>query len=266
MQYNDGNQSYNITKPFEGVLPNMERRWQETDSAWLREDLGKFQTITTCESCKGNRLKKEALAVKVGDKNIGEVARMTISQAEAWFAALPKSLTKKQNEIARLILREINERLGFLINVGLEYLTLARASRTLSGGESQRIRLASQIGSGLTGVLYVLDEPSIGLHQRDNKRLLTTLKRLRELGNTVVVVEHDEEAILNADNLVDMGPGAGIHGGQVVATGSPVDVMSVTESLTGQYLTGLREIEIPKQRRTGPVSYTHLTLPTILLV
>ena len=259
MQYSDGNQSYNITKPFEGVLPNMERRWQETDSTWVREDLAKFQTITTCDSCKGNRLKQEALAVKVGNKNIGDVASLTIDEAEAWFIDLPKSLTKKQIEIARLILREINERLGFLKNVGLEYLSLARSSRTLSGGESQRIRLASQIGSGLTGVLYVLDEPSIGLHQRDNKRLLSTLKRLRELGNTVVVVEHDEEAILSADNLVDMGPGAGIHGGQVVASGSPKHVMAVSESLTGQYLTGLRQIEVPQHRRTGHLDQT-LTL------
>ena len=251
MHYSDGKQSYKLIKVFEGVLPNMERRWQETDSSWVREDLSKFQITKLCESCNGNRLKQEALAVKISNKHIGDVAHMTIDEAKTWFGELHTSLTKKQNEIAQRILREINERLGFLKNVGLEYLTLARASRTLSGGESQRIRLASQIGSGLTGVLYVLDEPSIGLHQRDNNRLLTTLKRLRDLGNTVVVVEHDEEAILNADNVVDMGPGAGIHGGQVVATGSPTTVMGVSESLTGQYLVGDREIEIPKKRRSG---------------
>ena len=251
MHYSDGKQSYKFSKVFEGVLPNMERRWQETDSSWVREDLSKFQITKLCESCNGNRLKQEALAVKISNKHIGDVAHMTIDEAKSWFGELHTSLTKKQNEIAQRILREINERLGFLKNVGLEYLTLARASRTLSGGESQRIRLASQIGSGLTGVLYVLDEPSIGLHQRDNNRLLTTLKRLRDLGNTVVVVEHDEEAILNADNVVDMGPGAGIHGGQVVATGSPTTVMEVSESLTGQYLVGDREIEIPKKRRSG---------------
>ena len=251
MHYSDGKQSYKLSKVFEGVLPNMERRWQETDSSWVREDLSKFQITKICESCNGNRLKQEALAVKISNKHIGDVAHMTIDEAKTWFGELHTSLTKKQNEIARRILREINERLGFLKNVGLEYLTLARSSRTLSGGESQRIRLASQIGSGLTGVLYVLDEPSIGLHQRDNNRLLTTLKRLRELGNTVVVVEHDEEAILNADNVVDMGPGAGIHGGQVVATGSPTTVMEVSESLTGQYLVGHRQIEIPKKRRSG---------------
>ena len=251
MHYDDGKQSYNITKPFEGVLPNMERRWQETDSSWIRDELSKFQTNSTCEACDGNRLKAEALAVKLDGKHIGDVAHMSIDEAELWFVGLHKTLTKKQNEIARRILREINERLGFLKNVGLEYLTLARSSRTLSGGESQRIRLASQIGSGLTGVLYVLDEPSVGLHQRDNKRLLETLKHLRELGNTVVVVEHDEEAILNADHVVDMGPGAGINGGQVVANGPPTHVMKASESLTGQYLTGFRQIEIPKERRTG---------------
>ena len=251
MEYNDGKQTYNIIKPFEGVLPNMERRWQESDSPWVREELSKYQTTTKCEACNGNRLKPEALAVKIADKHIGDVAGMTIDKAEYWFIELHKILTDKQIEIARRVLREITERLGFLKNVGLEYLTLARSSRTLSGGESQRIRLASQIGSGLTGVLYVLDEPSIGLHQRDNNRLLSTLKRLRTLGNTVVVVEHDEEAILSADNVVDMGPGAGIHGGNVVAAGPPEQVMEVSESLTGQYLTGLRQIEIPKKRRKG---------------
>jgi len=251
MHYDDGKQSYDITKPFEGVIPNMERRWQETDSAWIREELSKYQTVTKCEACDANRLKPEALAVKLNGKHIGDVAKMSIDESEEWFAHLHTTLNKNQNEIARRILREINERLGFLKNVGLEYLTLSRSSRTLSGGESQRIRLASQIGSGLTGVLYVLDEPSIGLHQRDNNRLLETLKRLRDLGNSVVVVEHDEDAILSADHLVDMGPGAGIHGGQVVASGTPAEVMKASESLTGQYLTGFRQIEMPKERRKG---------------
>ncbi len=249
MTYDDGKNAYEIKKPFEGVIPNMERRWRETDSSWIREELSKFQTVTSCEACGGFRLKPEALAVKVAGKHIGEVSRMSIDEAEAWFAGLHRHLTRTQNEIARRILREINERLGFLRNVGLEYLTLSRSSRTLSGGESQRIRLASQIGSGLTGVLYVLDEPSIGLHQRDNNRLLETLRRLRDLGNSVIVVEHDEDAIRAADHIVDMGPGAGIHGGEVVAQGTPDDVMSSTESLTGQYLTGFRQIEVPKERR-----------------
>ncbi len=251
LNYDDGKQSYEIDKPFEGVIPNMDRRWRETDSSWIRDDLAKYQTITTCDVCGGHRLKPEALAVKIDGRHIGEVAAMSIDEAESWFAGLHKILTKKQNEIARRILREINERLGFLNNVGLEYLTLSRASRTLSGGESQRIRLASQIGSGLTGVLYVLDEPSIGLHQRDNNRLLETLKQLRDLGNTVIVVEHDEDAIRTADHVVDMGPGAGIHGGQVVATGTPDAIMQSSESLTGQYLTGFRQIEIPQKRRSG---------------
>ncbi len=251
LAYDDGKQEYEIKKPFEGVVPNMERRWRETDSSWIREDLAKYQTVTTCDVCEGYRLKPEALAVKINGKHISEITRLSISDAESWFAGLHKNLTKKQNEIARRILREINERLGFLNNVGLEYLTLARSSRTLSGGESQRIRLASQIGSGLTGVLYVLDEPSIGLHQRDNNRLLNTLKRLRDLGNTVIVVEHDEDAMRAADYLVDIGPGAGIHGGKIIAIGSPDDIMKSTESLTGQYLTGFRQIEIPKERRPG---------------
>jgi excinuclease ABC subunit A len=251
MSYDDGKQSYDLKKPFEGVLTNMERRWRETDSSWIRDELSKYQTTTTCDACEGYRLKPEALAVKIDDHHIGKVARMSIDDVGAWFAGLDKRLTDKQNEIARRILREINERLGFLTNVGLEYLTLARSSRTLSGGESQRIRLASQIGSGLTGVLYVLDEPSIGLHQRDNGRLLETLKRLRDLGNSVVVVEHDEEAISTADYIVDIGPGAGIHGGQVVACGTPQEIMKASESLTGQYLTGFRQIEVPKDRRSG---------------
>ncbi|GAB4185449.1 MAG: excinuclease ABC subunit UvrA [Thalassobaculales bacterium] len=251
MVYDDGLRKYSTRKPFEGIIPNMERRWKETDSAWVREELQKYQNVTTCETCQGQRLKPEALAVRVGGHNIAAASELSIREAAAWFAALPGGLTPKQNEIAQRILKEINERLGFLVNVGLDYLTLARASATLSGGESQRIRLASQIGSGLVGVLYVLDEPSIGLHPRDNDRLLQALKRLRDLGNTVLVVEHDEEAIREADYLVDMGPGAGVHGGSVVAHGTPEAVMANPQSLTGQYLTGLRQIEVPRHRRPG---------------
>ncbi|MCP5365947.1 MAG: excinuclease ABC subunit UvrA [Hyphomicrobiales bacterium] len=251
MRYNDGSRAYEIKKPFEGVIPNMERRWRETDSAWVRDELGKFQTVTACDACGGHRLKPEALAVKIAGRHVSEVADMSIAAAGDWFDGLEAHLTAKQNEIARRILREINERLGFLRNVGLEYLTLSRASGTLSGGESQRIRLASQIGSGLTGVLYVLDEPSIGLHQRDNDRLLATLRRLRDLGNTVIVVEHDEDAIRSADYLVDMGPGAGVHGGRVVATGTPAQVMANPDSLTGRYLTGLEQVPVPAKRRPG---------------
>ena len=249
MVYDDGLRSYEIKKPFEGVIPNMERRWRETDSSWVRDELSRYQTVTVCETCAGHRLKPEALAVKIAGLHISETTAMSIDRAHAWFARLEESLTPTQREIARRILREVNERLRFLVNVGLEYLTLSRASATLSGGESQRIRLASQIGSGLTGVLYVLDEPSIGLHQRDNDRLLGTLKRLRDLGNTVIVVEHDEEAILSADYVVDMGPGAGIHGGHVVARGTPADVMASPESLTGQYLTGFLQVPVPARRR-----------------
>ena len=249
MSYHDGNKSYEITKPFEGVIPNMERRWRETDSSWVRDELGRYQTVTTCSECGGARLKPEALAVKIDKLHISEVAEMSIDAAHEWFSALDAKLSDKHREIARRILREINERLGFLNNVGLDYLTLSRSSGTLSGGESQRIRLASQIGSGLTGVLYVLDEPSIGLHQRDNARLLETLARLRDLGNTVIVVEHDEDAIRTADHLIDIGPGAGIHGGEVVAAGTPKEVMQSKRSLTAQYLNGTRRIEIPGQRR-----------------
>jgi excinuclease ABC subunit A len=251
MEYNDGLKSYSVTKPFEGVIPNLARRWRETDSAWVRDELSRFQSTAACEACDGFRLKPEALAVKIADRHISHVAEMSVAAADAWFRGLDDALTPKQREIAERILKEINERLGFLNNVGLDYLTLSRASGTLSGGESQRIRLASQIGSGLTGVLYVLDEPSIGLHQRDNARLLRTLERLRDLGNTVIVVEHDEEAIRAADYLVDMGPGAGVHGGQVVAAGTPEQVMTRTESLTAQYLTGMRQIPVPTERRQG---------------
>jgi excinuclease ABC subunit A len=251
MKYDDGLRSYTTNRPFEGVVTNMERRFRETDSAWVREELGRYQSAKTCEVCQGARLKPEALAVKIAGKTISEVAELSISAAVEWFAALSATLSAKHREIAARILKEINERLGFLKNVGLEYLSLSRASATLSGGESQRIRLASQIGSGLTGVLYVLDEPSIGLHQRDNARLLKTLERLRDLGNTVIVVEHDEEAIRSADYLIDMGPAAGIHGGHVVAEGKPAIVMANPESITGQYLTGNRQIEVPAKRRPG---------------
>jgi excinuclease ABC subunit A len=251
MKFDDGLRSYTTNRPFEGVIPNMDRRFRETDSAWVKEELSRFQSEKPCEECNGARLKPEALAVKIAQRTISEVAELSISDGGDWFAALSDQLTSKQREIAARILKEINERLGFLRNVGLEYLTLSRASGTLSGGESQRIRLASQIGSGLTGVLYVLDEPSIGLHQRDNDRLLATLKRLRDLGNTVIVVEHDEDAIRSADWLIDMGPAAGIHGGEVVAIGKPEQVFANPRSLTGQYLSGMKQIPLPKERRKG---------------
>ena len=247
--YDDGVRHYSTTKPFEGVINNIERRWRETESSWVREELSRYQSDQYCEACKGFRLKPQALAVKIAGLHIGQVTDMSIREAARWFADLPAHLTPKQNEIAARILKEIRERLAFLNDVGLDYLTLSRASGSLSGGESQRIRLASQIGSGLTGVLYVLDEPSIGLHQRDNARLLETLKSLRDMGNSVLVVEHDEEAILTADHVVDMGPGAGVHGGEVVAEGTPDQVMANPESLTGQYLTGFKQIPSPKARR-----------------
>src|SRR5690242_1709083 len=248
MTYDDGLKQYSTERPFEGVLPNMERRFRETDSAWTREELGRYQNSRTCEVCQGARLKPEALAVKIAGKSISEAAALSIAAACDWFSRIDATLTPAQQEIAARILKEINERLGFLRNVGLEYLTLARASGTLSGGESQRIRLASQIGSGLTGVLYVLDEPSIGLHQRDNARLLETLKRLRDLGNSVIVVEHDEEAIRTADWLIDMGPGAGVHGGHVVAEGTPEAIMRAPDSITGQYLSGELSVPVPERR------------------
>ncbi|MCH2395695.1 excinuclease ABC subunit UvrA, partial [Oceanibaculum sp.] len=251
MTFDDGLRKYTTNKPFEGIVPNLARRFRETDSAWVREELGRFQSVTTCETCHGQRLKPEALAVKLDGRNISEVAEFSVAEAHDWFGRLSGTLTDKQNEIAGRILKEINERLGFLMNVGLDYLTLSRASATLSGGESQRIRLASQIGSGLTGVLYVLDEPSIGLHQRDNDRLLATLRRLRDIGNTVIVVEHDEDSIRAADYLVDMGPGAGAHGGTVVAMGTPAEVMQNPASITGQYLTGMRQVPVPAKRRKG---------------
>jgi excinuclease ABC subunit A len=252
--YDDNARKYEVSKPFEGVMPNLERRWKETDSAWVREELARYQAETPCEACHGARLKPEALAVKIDGQNIAEVSIMAIRPAKDWFASLEDKLTHKQMEIARRILKEINDRLRFLVDVGLDYLNLSRASGTLSGGESQRIRLASQIGSGLTGVLYVLDEPSIGLHQRDNTRLLQSLQGLRDLGNSVLVVEHDEEAILTADYVIDMGPAAGIHGGEIVAEGKPADIMANPNSITGQYLSGVREIAVPEDRR--PISKT----------
>jgi excinuclease ABC subunit A len=250
--YDDGLRSYETKKPFEGVVVNLERRWRETESEWAREDIAKYFTDIPCAACTGFRLKPEALSVKIAGRHIGEVADLSVKRAGEWFTELPRHLTAKQNEIAVRVLKEIRERLKFLVDVGLEYLTLARASGTLSGGESQRIRLASQIGSGLTGVLYVLDEPSIGLHQRDNARLLETLKRLRDLGNTVIVVEHDEDAIRSADHVVDVGPGAGVHGGHIVAQGTPDDIMENPASLTGQYLTGARVIPIPERQPINP--------------
>ena len=249
MVYDDGLRSYKTRKPFEGIIPNLARRYRETDSNWVREELEKYRTVQPCDACTGKRLKPESLAVKIVNKDISDIAALSIGDAVMWFQEISNSLTAKEQEIASRILKEINERLGFLNNVGLNYLNLSRNSGTLSGGESQRIRLASQIGSGLTGVLYVLDEPSIGLHQRDNDRLLGTLTRLRDLGNTVIVVEHDEDAIRSAEFVVDIGPGAGIHGGYVIASGSAETIMSVPDSITGQYLSGIKQIAIPNKRR-----------------
>jgi excinuclease ABC subunit A len=246
--YEDGVRSYDTKKPFEGVITNIDRRYRETESEWAREELAKYFSDIPCEACHGYRLKPEALCVKIGGKHIGEISELSVRRAGEWFETVPKALNAQQNEIAARVLKEIRERLSFLLDVGLNYLTLARASGTLSGGESQRIRLASQIGSGLTGVLYVLDEPSIGLHQRDNARLLETLKRLRDLGNTVIVVEHDEDAIRLADHVLDIGPGAGMHGGHIVAQGTPADIMNNPNSLTGKYLTGDLSVEIPERR------------------
>jgi excinuclease ABC subunit A len=241
---------YDTKKAFEGVIPNMDRRFGETDSAWVQEDLARFQSEAPCEVCKGYRLKPEALAVKIGGLHISQVCEQSIRDADAWFRDIDKKLTRQQQEIANRILKEIRARLKFLNNVGLDYLTLGRSSGTLSGGESQRIRLASQIGSGLTGVLYVLDEPSIGLHQRDNGKLLESLKGLRDMGNTVLVVEHDEDAIRSADHVIDMGPGAGMHGGHIIAQGTPADIIASKKSLTGKYLSGTESIPIPARRRT----------------
>ncbi|MEX1233835.1 MAG: excinuclease ABC subunit UvrA [Roseovarius sp.] len=250
-RYDEGGRVYNVSRVFEGVIPNMERRYRETDSSWVREEFERYQNNRSCGACDGYRLREEALAVKIGGLHVGQVVQMSIREALDWVTDVPETLSNQKQEIARAIFKEIRERLGFLNNVGLEYLTLSRNAGTLSGGESQRIRLASQIGSGLTGVLYVLDEPSIGLHQRDNDRLLQTLKNLRDQGNTVIVVEHDEEAIREADYVFDIGPGAGVHGGQVVSHGIPSAVAADPNSITGQYLSGVREIAVPAKRRKG---------------
>ena len=254
--YDDGTHSYTTRRPFEGVIPNLQRRFNEASNNWVRDDLIRFQRKFSCTECNGFRLKPETLSIKIGGKHIGEISNLSISAAAKWFSSLHRKLTPKQKQIAQRILREINLRLGFLVNVGLDYLTLSRNSGTLSGGESQRIRLASQIGSGLTGVLYVLDEPSIGLHQRDNARLLVTLKDLRDLGNTVIVVEHDEEAILAADHIIDMGQGAGENGGTVVAEGTPSEISTHKNSLTGKYLSGRTRIPVPEHRRSAKMGST----------
>ncbi len=251
LRFMDGRKSYEVKKPFEGVIGNLERRMLSTESAWMREELSKYQSSRPCEVCEGARLKPEARAVKIAGEDISIATRRAVGPALAFFRDMPNHLNDQQKQIAERILKEIVERLGFLDNVGLDYLNLDRTSGTLSGGESQRIRLASQIGSGLSGVLYVLDEPSIGLHQRDNDRLLVTLRRLRDLGNTVIVVEHDEDAIRSADHIVDMGPGAGVRGGEVVAEGSLDDILGAEGSLTGDYLAGRRAVAVPETRRKG---------------
>jgi len=251
LSLNDGMKSQVIKKPFEGIIPDLHKRYHNADDYWAKDDMEKFQSTRHCSSCGGYRLKPESLCVKIAGIHIGEVSNFTISDVFEWFYALPDKLDVTQNKIAERVIKELKERIGFLKNVGLDYLTLSRNSGTLSGGESQRIRLASQIGSGLTGVLYVLDEPSIGLHQSDNKRLITTLKNLRDIGNTVIVVEHDEETMMTADYLIDIGPGAGVHGGEVIASGTPKEVMNCTESITGQYLKGTKFIAIPSKRRSG---------------
>jgi excinuclease ABC subunit A len=251
LTFKDGRKEYTVRKAFEGVVGNLHRRLLQTDSAWMREELSKFQTSKPCETCHGARLKPEALSVKIAGVDIATPTQMSVGDALNWFGSVNETLTDQQQQIAKAILKEINERLGFLNNVGLDYLNLDRTSGTLSGGESQRIRLASQIGSGLSGVLYVLDEPSIGLHQKDNDRLLATLRRLRDLGNTVIVVEHDEDAIRTADWVVDLGPGAGVHGGKVMAEGPLKKILKAKGSLTADYLNGTREITVPKKRRKG---------------
>ena len=247
--YDDGLRRYEVNKTYEGVIPNLQRRARETDSQWVQDEIAKYQSAAPCPVCLGKRLRPEALAVRVAGLDISDASSFSIKEAGDWFAKVNETLSEQSKEIAGRILKEINDRLVFLNAVGLDYLSMSRASGTLSGGESQRIRLASQIGSGLTGVLYVLDEPSIGLHQRDNERLLETLKRLRDLGNSVIVVEHDEDAILTADHVIDMGPRAGVHGGQIVSQGTADEVIGDKNSLTGAYLSGREEIAIPKQRR-----------------
>jgi len=249
LKYKDGLRAYDVKKAFEGVIPNLERRYRETDNPWVREDLSRYQASRACPTCSGHRLKPESLSVKIAGEHIGMVNDLSIIKSRKWFAGVMPTLTPQRQEIARRILREIEERLQFLVDVGLDYLSLGRSSATLSGGESQRIRLASQIGSGLTGVLYVLDEPSIGLHQRDNERLLKTLRRLRDIGNTVLVVEHDEDAIRSADHLIDIGPAAGKGGGRIIAQGTPAEVEANPNSITGQYLSGARRIPMPAARR-----------------
>lgn len=249
IKHEDGLKSFKVKKPFDGIINSLKKRFSDSDSEWMREELSKFQTLKVCESCQGHRLNEEALSVRIADLHIGQVSRMSVDKAADWFANLSGQLNKVQNQIAERLLKEINRRLGFLKNVGLEYLTINREAGTLSGGEAQRIRLASQIGSGLSGVLYVLDEPSIGLHQSDNDKLISTLKNLRDLGNSVIVVEHDEEMMREADYLIDVGVGAGVHGGKIISEGLPNKVINDPKSLTGQYLSGKKEIEIPKKRR-----------------
>jgi excinuclease ABC subunit A len=251
MTFNDGMRTQTVKKPFEGVIPDLQKKFHDAENYWAKEDLEKFQSTRHCSSCNGYRLKPESLCIKIAGLHIGEVSHFTITDIYEWFYELPNKLDVTQNKIAERVIKELKERIGFLKNVGLDYLTLSRNAGTLSGGESQRIRLASQIGSGLTGVLYVLDEPSIGLHQSDNKRLIATLKNLRDIGNTVIVVEHDEETMMTADYLIDIGPGAGVHGGEVIACGTPEEVMECNNSITGQYLKGVKFIPIPNKRRTG---------------
>ena len=246
--YDDGYEKYSHKKSFEGVINNLERRYLETDSDWKREEISQYQSETNCEKCKGLRLKDEALWVKINKLNISQITQFSIDESQKWFSNLENILTLREKKIAQHILKEINERLNFLLNVGLDYLTLARESSTLSGGEGQRIRLASQIGSGLTGVLYVLDEPSIGLHQKDNKKLIQALKRLRDLGNTIIVVEHDTETMESADHIIDLGPEAGIDGGSVVAEGSLKDIIANEKSITGNYLSGKKNIFLPERK------------------
>lgn len=247
--YNDGTRVFRSNKVFEGIIPNLTRRLKESESKWVKEELGRFQSDKDCEKCNGKRLKKETLAIKINNKDIADVSRFTIEEARKWFLELNNTLNEQELAISKQVLKEINDRLGFLTSVGLSYLSISRNSGTLSGGESQRIRLASQIGSGLSGVLYVLDEPSIGLHQKDNEKLLQTLQKLRDLGNTVIVVEHDEEAIIIADHVIDIGPGAGINGGKIIAQGTPNQIKEKKESITGNYLAGIKKIDVPKKRR-----------------
>ena len=249
--YDDGYEKYSTNKTFEGVINNLERRYLETESEWKREEISQYQSESDCEKCKGMRLKDEALCVKIDDLNISQVTKKSILESKKWFSDLNEKLDEKEKKIAQHILKEINERLDFLLNVGLDYLTLSRESGTLSGGESQRIRLASQIGSGLTGVIYVLDEPSIGLHQKDNVKLINALKRLRDLGNTVIVVEHDTETMENADHIIDLGPKAGVDGGNIVAQGKIENIISNEKSITGNYLSKKKSIPIPTKRRSA---------------